>query len=160
MLASGTLAALRELEVPESGYCRFELRWDEFDGTLPGSAPGDLAGASLLVTGQRGDGTPFVIRSERNDELRLDARDGEFAIDEATVGLYVGLDASQLFSGIDIDGAVVSGDGTIRIEPGSNEDILSVFDGNVEAAARLFDDDDGNGALDAGERDDDDVLAE
>ena len=160
MLAPDALAALRDVEVPALGYCRFELRWSPFDEPVPGGVPAEIADASLLLLGERGDGTPVILRSERNDELRLDARDGSFTIDETTPGLVVGLDAAVVLDGLDIDGAVVSGDGTIRIESGSNDDLLSRFDRNLADAVKLFDDDDGDGLLGRGEFDEDDILAD
>lgn len=160
MLAAGAPAALSDLEVSYVDYCRFELRWDELDdGSAPG-APDELVGASVLIEGTRGDGTPFVLRSERGDQLRLDARDGSFSIDEMTSALFVAFDAQTLFDEVDLDAAVVGGDGVIRIEDGANDDLLETFDDNLATAAKLFDDNDGDKELDPDERDETDVLAE
>lgn len=112
------------------------------------------------MAGTCGDGIPFVLRSDRSDELRLDAVDGAFPIDATTHALFVAFDGAGLFAGVDLDAAAVGDDGVIRIEDGSNDALLSAFEANLDAATRLFDDDDGDGDLDADERDPDDVLAE
>ena len=160
LLDAGPVPQLTGIEMPAIGYCRFELRWAVLDTTPPAGAPLELEGASIVIKGARGDGTPFVLRSDRGDELRLDAVGGEFTIDDATVTLFVGFDGKRLFSTVDLDGAVVDGDGTIRIEPGSNDAQLSVFNDNVDTATELFDDDDADGQLDPEERDSTDILAD
>ena len=152
LFVAAPLPELTDLEVSEGGYCRFEVQWDDAD---------DLGGASMVFTGTRAsDGTPFELTSVRNDELRLDAVDGEFPIDDATNALFVAFDGNALFDGIDLDGADVDGDGTIYIDDSSNEDLLDTFEGNLDAATQLFDDDDEDGQLDDDERDPDDALAD
>jgi hypothetical protein len=158
LLTPGPVPALAALDIPDVGYCRFEVKWNAFSSGLPASAPPELASTSLLVKGSRGDGVSFVIRSSRDDELRLDAVDGAF--DVVTTALLVGFSGPRLFAGVDLDSAVVAGDGVIYIDGENNELLLDVFDANVKDAADLFDDDDGNGELDADERDDTDILAQ
>ncbi len=160
LLSPGAIPELSGLEVPGTDYCRFEVEWDAFASELPPTAPPELGDASIVLMGARGDGTRFVLRSARNDELRLDAVDGAFTIDEATSALFVGLDSAGLLAGIDLDAAVVAGDGIIHIDDDDNSDLLDIFDDNVDAASRLFDDDDGDGNLEPDETDPDDVLAE
>lgn len=159
MLARGSVGELQGIEVETTGYCRFELRWDELDEAGNG-APAELVGASIYIAGTRQDGTEFVLRSRRNDELRLDARDGAFTIDAMTHALFVAFDVQNLFDGVDIDNADIGADDTIRIEEGSNEVLLDQFDANLAVSADLFDDDDDSGDLEAGERDDADTLAD
>lgn len=159
MLAPGAAPALSNLEVTATSYCRVEFRWDALrEGDIVG-APTELVGASILLEGRRADGTRFVLRSERGDELRMDARDGAFTVDDLTSALFVTFDVQDLFDGVDIDAAELE-NGTIRIEDGSNEDLLVVFDNNLVDAAKLFDDNDGDGELDPEERDDTDILAD
>lgn len=161
MLAPGAPPALSGLEVSASSYCRIELRWDALgDGDLS-DVPAELVEASILLEGRRADSTRFVVRSRRGDELRLDARAAAFTIDDLTSALFVAFDVQDLFDGVDIDAAEIGEDNTIRLEQGSNEEMLAIFDDNLADAARLFGDDDGNGELDLEERDDDaDILAE
>ncbi|HUH03088.1 MAG TPA: hypothetical protein VML75_13925, partial [Kofleriaceae bacterium] len=157
----GPPAGLAGIAVPEQRYCRFEARWDEADGLLPDGVPAQVAGTSIFIAGTRADGTRFEVRTARSDELRLDAIEGAgFPVTDATHALFVAFDGAALFRGVDLDLAVVATDGVIHIESGSNDDLLAVFDDNVQAATKLFDDDDGSGTLDASERDAEDVLAE
>ncbi len=159
MLAAGPAPALTSLEVSTTSYCRVEFRWDALreEGT---GAPGELLDASILLGGRRADGTRFILRSERGDEMRLDARDGSFTVDDLTNALFVTFDVQDLFDGLDIDSAEVGDNNIIRIEDGENDDLLSVFDNNLADAAKLFDDKDGDGELDPDERDSTDVLAD
>lgn len=159
MLAPGAPPALSDLEVSSTSFCRVEFRWDASD-VADAAAPAELVNASILLEGRRGDGTRFVLRSERGDEMRLDARNGSFTIDDLTNALFVTFDVQDLFDGVDIDSADVGDDNTIRIEDGNNEDLLRVFDDNLADVAKLFDDKDGDGELDPEERDSTDVLAD
>ncbi len=159
MLNPGIQDSLGDLSVPLTNYCRFEFRWDAFRADELVNAPTELVGASILIQGKRSDDTPFVVRSDRGDEVRLDAVDDSFSVDETTGALFVALDIQLLFDGVDLDSAVVN-NGTIRIEDGINDDLLAVFDDNVIKATKLFDDNDGDKELDPEERDETDILAE
>ena len=144
------IADLTDLELEAQGYCRLELRWHPDDDT-------DLA---IELSGEA-DGTPFAVRSRRNDELRLESSDPDgFTIDEATSALFVAFDVAAWLDGVDIASADLDGDGVAVIDDDSNDALLDVFEGNVTDAADLFDDDDGDGALDEDEHGDDDTLAE
>jgi len=157
--APGAIPELTDIETTALTYCRFELRWSPYEGPAT-DVPTELVGASFLIEGTRSDGARFVLRTDRNDELRLDARGAGFELDEATGALFVGFAAGQLFDGVMLDLAVAGADGVVRIEDGSNDDILDVFEANLEAAARLFDDDDDDGELDPDEREETEVLAD
>jgi hypothetical protein len=159
LLAPGPSDQLAGLDMPSGGYCRFEVKWNAFSSGLPPEAPPLLDQSSIAITGTRGDGTPFVLRSARDDELRLDAVAGEFTIDDATTALFVGLDTERLFTGVDVDAAVVDPDGTIYIDGENNPTLLDAFDANLRDAASLFDDDDGDGELGADESEAADALA-
>lgn len=159
LLAAGPPASLSGLQVPAEGYCRFEVKWNAFSSGLPAGTPPALVGATIAIEGDRDDGTPFLLRSARDDAMRLDAVNGAFTIGEATHALFVGLDVTRLFAGVDLDTATVAGDGTIYIDGDNNPDLLDIFDDNLRAAAELFDDDDGDGELAAGEAGDLDALA-
>lgn len=157
--APGAIDALSDIEVTGDLYCRFELRWRPYDGDDP-AAPAELAGAALLVEGSAGDGTPFILRSERNDELRLDAIDGAgFPISDATGALFVAFDVEALLDGVDLESAEVGTGGVIRIESGSNDELLAIVDDNLAALVELYDDNDADSELDPDERDETDVLA-
>ncbi len=160
LFAPGSIPELSDIDMPTGGYCRFELRWDTHDDAVPPGVPPAFQGATLLLLGTRADGTEFSVRSERSDEFRLDALDGEFQIDQATHALFMGLNVTTLFSGVDLDSATVGNDGVIVIDSDSNDTLLNIFDDNLREAANLFDDDDGDGELDDDGTSPDDVLAD
>lgn len=72
----------------------------------------------------------------------------------------MGFDSEVLLSGIDLYAAEIGPDGEILIDQTSNDELADIFDDNLQIAAKLFNDDDGDGLLDANEREPDDVLAE
>lgn len=159
LLAGEIPAPLRDLDVAPGGYCRMEFRWDGVEGGAPDGPP-VLGAGSILVTGTRADGTRFELRSDRDDHLELDARGGEFPVAASTNALFVGVDAQVWLSGVDLDAAVVGGDGVIHIDGQNNEAQLGAFDGNVADGVKLFRDQDGDDRLDPDETDDTDVLAD
>jgi hypothetical protein len=145
-----SIAELTDLDLAAQGYCRFELRWH----------PDDDTGLAITVSGDA-DGTPFAVRSRRNDELRLEATDADgFTIDEATSALFVAFDMAAWLDGVEVSGAELDGDGVAVIDDDVNRDLLDVFESNVTDAADLFDDGDGDGTLDDDEHDPGDELAE
>lgn len=160
LLAPGPIDSLRDIELSGESFCRFEFGWDASDSPVPANAPQELVETSFLLMGERSDSTEFILRSERNDDFRLDARDEAFSVDDATGSLFVAFNFTDLFAGIDLDEATVNGDGVILIDASSNSDILASFDDALADATRLFDDDDGDGTLDANEAEDADVLAD
>ncbi len=151
--------ALRELAGTSSSYCRIELRWKGLDGAVPAGAPAELAGASVVVVGTRGDGKRFVIRSTRSDELKLRARGAGIGVGGITA-LFAGFDLTAWLSGIDLATATVGADDVVRLDDTNNLALRDLFDDNVAAAAKLFADRDGDERLDDDERDDDDALAD
>ncbi|MBP9206601.1 MAG: hypothetical protein KBG28_21685 [Kofleriaceae bacterium] len=159
LLAPVVPAPLQGLPIGGMRFCRMRLRWDAPDAA-PAGAPPDVAGAAIHLAGSRADGTRFVIRSERGDRLELRARAGTFAIDEGARRLFLGVDLMAWLSGVDLDAAVVGGDGVIRVEPGSNDGLLDVVEDNIDDGAKLYLDGDDDGSLDDGEREDADALAD
>lgn len=158
LLADEIPAALRELPIAPGPYCRLELDWHA--GAELADAPADLDDAALLVSGSLADDTPFVIRSRHDGGLRLDARDGAFDVTAGQPALFVGLDLMAWLAAVDFDAAVIGDDGVILIDDDNNRDQLDAFEAGLDAAARLFRDQDGDGTLGDDEHDDDDALAD
>lgn len=143
------IADLTDVEVEDQAYCRIELRWH----------PGDDTGIAIEISGDAG-GTPFTIRSGRNDDLRLEATDADgFTIDEATSALFIAFDMAAWLDGVDVASAELDGGGVAVIDDDTNDALLDVFEDNVTDATRLFDDDDADGALDEDEHEENDTLA-
>jgi len=155
LLAPQSSPGLAAVRIPAGDYCRIEIRWDAA-GSLPGT-PAELADSSFFISGTSSDGTEFALNSRRNDELRLDSVATSFTV--ADTGLFVALAAQTLFAGVDFGAAVATG-GLILINDDQNRDLLDVFENNLKAASRVYDDDDGDGFLGDDERNTDDILAQ
>lgn len=160
LLRPGSAPELVGFALPATDYCRIEIKWNAFSSGLPARAPTELTDASFFLEGTREDGTPFVLRSRRNDELRLEAIGGAFAVADDSGTLFVGMDSALLLAGVNLAGADVNADGTIYIDDNANRDLLEAFEASLEAATRLYEDSDGNGLLDSEEREDSDALAD
>lgn len=159
LVAGETPDQLRNLPL-DGEYCSLTLPYAVAAEPSPG-LPAELEGASLVLEGTRADDTPFLLRLDRlDDALTLFAADGRpFPLGPDTGTAFIAFDASVWLDALDLDVAVVE-DGEIRIETGSNDDLLTELDRVVDSAAHLFDDDDGDGELDQSERDEaGDVLA-
>jgi hypothetical protein len=150
--AGTTPAELAGVDLAPGGYCSVELIWAQAPAAPPDPAPAELGGVTVLLTGDRGDGTPFVLRSARTDLLQLDAVELQTTIPVTDRGLFVDFDADQMLQSLDLDTAVIDADGTIRIEVGANDDLLALFARDLHGSATLYDDDDGDGVLDPAER--------
>ncbi len=150
--AGTTPAALAGVDLAAGGYCSFEVLWDQGPADPPAPVPPELGGATVLVTGDRGDGTPFVIRSARVDAMVLDSLELQVLIPVADLDMFIDFDGDRLLLSLDLGTAVVDPDGVIRIETGSNDTLLALFERDLHGAAALYDDDDGDGVLDPEER--------
>ena len=158
LFAEDQAEELRGLELSATDYCRFEFRWAPEDDPISG-APEELIGASLFLAGEKQDGTAFVVRSTRNDELRLRAVDNDFTIDQSTTHLFLTFTGTELFSNVSFAEAEVDDDGVVRIEPGSNEELLDAFEASLEDTVRLFEDADSDGRLSDSEANPENALA-
>lgn len=75
--------------------------------------------------------------------------------------MFFTLVAREIFSQNYLDTAQVDTDGVVRIEEGQNDSIRISMEAALRTAFRIYDDDDGDGELDADEYDaDDDILAQ
>jgi hypothetical protein len=154
--AVGPDPGLTGVRVSAGVYCRIDVEWSQVEQA--GTAPPELVGHSVLLTGTRADGTPFVIRSLRADFMQLVMAEGLIELD-AQHGLFIAFDGLALLTNVALDQATVGGDGVIRIEQGSNDPLLADFEAGMHFAASLFADLDNNGRLDPTERDPANALA-
>lgn len=159
LLSSELPSLLRDLPIGGQRFCRLRLRWHKLPGPLAG-APADFVNTSIYVGGTRGDGTRFVIRSDRNDRLSLRARGQAFSISDADNAVFLGVDLQAWLLGVNLDGAVVGADGVIHVDDDANKALLDVFESNIERGSKLFLDNNGNGRLDDTERDESDAIAD
>lgn len=136
---------------PDAGYNRVEVR-PRTGRSRPPGAPAELEDASVVIDGLRSDGVPFRILSDTEEEIVLT---GAFQLGGDHSALALGFDLGTWFDGIDLDGAVVGGDGTIAISRDDNRDLLDRFEQNLAASVALVDDSNGDGFVD----DDEPVLS-
>ena len=149
---------LQNITLKGGAYCRFEFEWNASQEPIAGASP-ELTGKAIVVGGTLLDQTPFIIRSERNGQVRLENDAGSFPIDQATNALFVAFRADALLANLDFTTATPDANGVLRIESGVNDDLLDQFEANLEQALRLFDDDNGDDQLEADEAQDEDILA-
>jgi hypothetical protein len=154
-LVSGAMPeALRGLELADQAYCRIEIEWHS------GAALGEPPGEDAIVVAGVVDGRRFTIASRRNDELRLDAISPEgFNLDRVQAGLFVAFDMAAWLAGVELSDAEPQGDGSVLVDDDNNSDLLELFEANVEDAARVFLDANGDGILAPDEHEEEDALA-
>jgi len=152
VFAGGAPGPLGGLDVPEDNYCVVELAWGTGGPPLPGGVPAELDGVTVLLGGVRADGKTFTVRSRRQDALMQFALAPQgFTVDADTTTLFEGYSGQNLLGGLDLNSAVVMGN-SFRIETGTNDALLDLFEAGFHSATALYDDSDGNGVLDPGER--------
>ncbi len=156
VLSEGVLGALPMASVPAGEYCRLEMALHELEqDEAPSAAPDDLIGSAVVMRGQRADGTPFTVRTKQGVKFTLDAVDASFSVADGAPFL-LGIELSGLVSSLDLS----SLDGPeIVIDSESNQDRLKDFDGALREAARLFEDQNGDGDLSEQESGPDAALA-
>lgn len=150
-------AVLEAFELPEGEYCRALLPFVPAGGPLPAGAPPELAGSSIVITGEVvATGTRFrlVSRLERTVDIRM-VGDG-FELDADRPGLFLGFDVATWFAAVDLAGAELDGDGVAVIDDSSNPELLTAFEGDLAAGVELYRDLDQDGSVDPP---DDELLA-
>ncbi len=136
---------------PHGGpFCELDAPLAHAQPPLPAGAPLELAGATMVIGGKRGDGVPFVVVSHTAPALALTSVHG-FAVDDGAHALIVVVDVSALFASVDLAGAVLDTSGTARVDSSDNLALLTAFDANVPQAVALYYDANHNGQLDPGE---------
>lgn len=144
-------------EVEPGPYCRLRLELHEVAlEELPMGAPTELSGASILIRGVRADGVSFTVRSRQGVEFRLDAKNGSFEI-SGDEDFFVGFELGALLASLDLGSL---GPGAIVIDEDTNTERLEPFNDTLKTAARLFRDENEDGALDESESSDEKELAE
>lgn len=133
-------AAALPIKLVDKQFCRLRLRLDRAE-------EGPLDDVSIELTGERSDGTAFVLRSRDTPSVELRAKDDTpFEITGASDQLLLAFDMATWLS-FDLDALIVGADGTILIDDDKNGDALDEFEDAVEESLELFDDRDGDGAV-------------
>ena len=142
-----------EIELEAAVYCGLVVPLEKMtaDSELPEGAPQELSDHSIVVKGQRSDSVRFTLAFPEQDELELIGDPGPFSTDFSEEGLLLSFDVSVWMEGVDLDGAQLSMDGTVRIDAQRNASLLEAFETNVECALGLYRDTNRNQTLDEGE---------
>jgi hypothetical protein len=126
-------------------FCRLRVRFRDLDlEDAPAGTPAALDGSSILVTGSRADGVPFLVRSDLADELELRALAGGFTLASDFATLLVAYELGSWIVALDLDSL---GGPSIVIDEAQNTDRLEAFEAAVKISAELYDDRDEDGAL-------------
>lgn len=134
------------IDATAATYCGVSLPITADNTRLPAGAPASLRDHSLVIGGERADGTPFVIELAEDDELELR---GPFTIAPTDVGhLLLALDVALLLADVDLAAALVSTDGVVHVDETRNAELLGELADSFECALQLYRDDNRNGVRD------------
>lgn len=142
-----------------SQACEIEFDLEPFDEGFPAAAPEGLRGVAVYFAGSWGENGRFELRIRSMEDIEITSRDARLGTGAET--LFFAVVAREIFSQNYLDTAQVDTDGVVRIEEGQNDSLRISMEAALRTAFRIYDDDDGNGELDADEYDDeDDILAQ
>ncbi len=142
--------------IPEDVYCRIELRLAKLEESV--SSP--LAGKSVVISGERGDGTPFQVTLNKDEEFELENENTGFELSSqnGTEQVFIAFDLDQWFNNVDLDAPDVEislgpdGQPIILLEEGHNQILLEQIIKNLELSSDLFEDSDNDDELDEAEQ--------
>jgi len=158
LVGEGVLGGAPVLPEQDASLCEFEFRYQPLDlGVAPAGAPAEMEGLSIRMTGERADGTTFVVESRLGEELELEAREGSpFTVGEGTNALLLSFEIGSWVEALTLDGLT----GPAIIDEEQNQDRLERFEEAVKRSARLLRDDDDDGEVDIDERSEGAELAD
>ena len=116
---------------------------------LGDGVPAELEGHSVLLLGERADGTPLQIRSRMRRELELRSKDEPFQLAGTMRAMILAFDAAVWLRGVDLEGAVPNAEGEIIVDDMHERALLDAFEANLDVSLKLFRDLDADAALDA-----------
>jgi hypothetical protein len=138
------------IDVESEGHCGMVVPLPARNDVLPAGAPDELRGNSIVLRGERADGTPFLLTHPEDEDLELEALGG--AIEAIDRTLLLSFDVATWMRDIDLDGATLGDDGVIHINAGENTALLDRFEVNLECSLELYADGNGNGSVDAADQ--------
>jgi hypothetical protein len=137
------------IELPEDSYCSLTI--PRILAAASAGIPDPVVGTSVYLAGTTAAGRAFVVRSVSTETTTASAPSGSFELSPDLGGLFLGFDVATWLSGIDLDGAVVNGEGVIVLDATNNILLLEAFESNLAAGTALFRDQNGNGQIDGPE---------
>jgi hypothetical protein len=141
----GTQAPATTFELLGSQLCGVQLPF-EGKAEVPESAPAELAGHSILITGIRA-GERFRIASTANMTVTLRADAKGFELDSTHTGLVIGFDIGAWLETFDWTGVFPAQNGELVLDE-QNPAKLAEFEALVARGIALFRDRHGDGRLD------------
>lgn len=141
---------------PVGTYCGFDFALDQVSSSdRPSGAPEALGGRSVLVLGERSDGTNFQIRGEFEPDVKMRAGGSDFRIEGGRRDL---LSSFAMEGWIETEALeAIEGESPIIVDASSHPEVFEPFREAFAASVFLFRDEDANGRSDPSERDE--VLA-
>jgi hypothetical protein len=119
------------------------------ESTIPTGAPAALAGASILIDGQRPGAQRFRIVSTRQSELFLRSNASGFELTDESSGVLIGFDVASWLGTLDWGAAVANAKGVIEVDSAHNPELLAEFERRLGAGIALYVDRDRDGKLDS-----------
>lgn len=151
LLAQGFTGGPVRFDADSGMFCELRFTFHALSDPGPSGLPPELAGLSIVVEGERADGSVFRIASDRGDELRLEAKDEAFTLADPEEPLFLAFDLSSWIAAVDLSSL---GPGPVEVSDDVNQDRLASFEEAVEISVRLFEDIDKDGVLSSGEASD------
>jgi hypothetical protein len=144
---AGSQAPASQVAFESGRYCSVRVAL-QLPKQSPAGAPAELAGHSLLITGQA-DGQAFRVASALDAPLTLSAADAAgFELDDAQSGVLLGFDVDAWLADVPWADAPVDGSGTRVIDAQRTPELSAAFDAHLAQGVKLFRDRDADGLLD------------
>lgn len=145
---AGPEPARTSFETTARDFCSVAVEL-ELAETLPAGAPPELDGASVVLRGRRGDGTPFTLVSAAPTTIDVRSLGDRFRIDETRDGLFLGFDVAAWLDGVDLSTGTPAMDGRVHVNATEHPELLAAFEANLSRGVELYRDDDLDGVPDA-----------
>jgi hypothetical protein len=142
-----------EVDVEPGAYCGMVVPIENKTRDLTGDTPAELRNHSIVVRGHRSDGVAFTLAFPEQDELELQALGSAGMFDvRPHEPLLLAFDVATWMDDVDLDHAELEDDGAILIDDAHNLPLLAIFEANIDCSLDLFEDTNGSGALETGDR--------
>jgi hypothetical protein len=135
-------------QMADQEYCALRVSVRASEQPIEGT-PAELQQYGVFVRGTRGDGTPFEVRTEVDEALKLAATGKQdFTLEGGPVGLLIAFNVSSWINASLLDQAEVK-NGVIEANKSQNAAIAESARKAIPMSARLVKDKNRNGVLDA-----------
>lgn len=151
LISNQTVTDRPVFSTPAGDYCRLDVGFVPWTTEVPEGAPAEIAGYSVVIEGARSDGTEFVVRSDMDMSLQLNAQNGAFGLARGTQSLIIGFAIDEWFNETTLD--AIDPDGSeIVIDSANNPSIYGQFNAALRRSGRLFRDANADHDLNMSER--------